>query len=101
MYWRKANHIHKWFVDNVQDGKDECHDAYVTHEQLQELLATCRQVQEDPSRAAELLPTQSGFFFGSTAYDEYYKEDVDATVDTLTSLLAEDSDADFYYRSSW
>jgi hypothetical protein len=19
-YWRKANHIHKWFVDNVQNG---------------------------------------------------------------------------------
>jgi len=23
-YWRKANHIHKWFVDNVQNGVDEC-----------------------------------------------------------------------------
>lgn len=23
-YWRKANHIHKWFVDCVQDGEDDC-----------------------------------------------------------------------------
>ena len=23
-YWRKANAIHKWFVDNVQDGNDDC-----------------------------------------------------------------------------
>ena len=23
-YWRKANAIHKWFVDNVQDGEDNC-----------------------------------------------------------------------------
>ena len=20
VYWRKANHIHKWFVDNIQNG---------------------------------------------------------------------------------
>ena len=24
--WRKANAIHKWFVDNVQDGVDDCGD---------------------------------------------------------------------------
>jgi hypothetical protein len=23
-YWRKANAIHRWFVDNVQDGNDDC-----------------------------------------------------------------------------
>jgi hypothetical protein len=23
-YWRKANAIHSWFVQNVQDGVDEC-----------------------------------------------------------------------------
>ena len=23
-YWRKANQIHKWFVDNVQGGIDDC-----------------------------------------------------------------------------
>lgn len=23
-YWRKANAVHKWFVENVQDGVDEC-----------------------------------------------------------------------------
>lgn len=24
MYWRKARDIHKWFVENIQDGKDDC-----------------------------------------------------------------------------
>ncbi len=24
MYWRKSNAIHKWFVDNVQGGVDDC-----------------------------------------------------------------------------
>lgn len=39
-YWRKANAIHQWFVDNCQDGIDDCRDAYVSHDQLQELLNT-------------------------------------------------------------
>jgi hypothetical protein len=25
--WRKANHIHRWFVENVQGGEDDC-DEY-------------------------------------------------------------------------
>ena len=28
-YWRKANAIHKWFVDHVQDGVDDCGEYYV------------------------------------------------------------------------
>lgn len=43
-YWRKANHIHKWFVDNVQDGIDECQRSYVSFEQLQELKELCKSV---------------------------------------------------------
>src|SRR3954454_9104166 len=111
-YWRKANQIHKWFVDNVQDGFDDCREYYVTREQLQELLALCEKViaaselidgkvtngfthekgkgmvpiiEEgrviaDPSVAKELLPTQDGFFFGSTDYDQWYMDDIHETV---------------------
>lgn len=43
-YWRKANHIHKWFVDNVQDGADDCKEYYVSEEKLQQLLDACQQV---------------------------------------------------------
>jgi len=37
-YWRKANSIHKWFVDNVQDGEDDCGTYYVNQDKLQKLL---------------------------------------------------------------
>lgn len=37
-YWRKANQIHKWFVDNVQQGKDDCGDYKVEYRHLSELL---------------------------------------------------------------
>lgn len=43
-YWRKANHIHNWFVENVQDGIDECDTYEVTKEQLEDLLNVCRKV---------------------------------------------------------
>jgi hypothetical protein len=43
-YWRKANQIHRWFVDNCQEGVDDCRDAYVSTEQLKELLDVCKKV---------------------------------------------------------
>lgn len=43
-YWRKANMIHDWFVKNAQDGEDDCRNAYVSFEQLQELRDTCKKV---------------------------------------------------------
>lgn len=45
-YWRKENHIHDWFVQNVQDGKDDCGDYYVSQEDLKSLLETCTKVIE-------------------------------------------------------
>lgn len=43
-YWRKANQIHNWFVQNVQGGVDECQEAYCTREQLHELRGICLRV---------------------------------------------------------
>ena len=107
-YWRKANQIHKWFVDNVQDGEDDCKEHYVSIEQLKELVNICKQImsayKEDKDKgialAQELLPTQAGFFFGSTDYDEYYFDDIQDTINQLEPLL-ETTDGDFYYTSSW
>ncbi len=46
MYWRKANHIHAWFVDNVQNGNDDCGTYIVSVGNLRELLSTCQKVLE-------------------------------------------------------
>ena len=37
-YWRKSNAIHIWFVNNVQEGNDDCKEHYVEWEKLEELL---------------------------------------------------------------
>ena len=133
-YWRKANAIHKWFVDNVQDENDDCGRYEVSKEQLEELLETCIKVRDcsklengwvkngeryengqwlpcveegeyivNPDIAEALLPTQDGFFFGSTSYDQWYMEDIIDTIDILTKAL-ETTDFDtemLVYTSSW
>lgn len=130
-YWRKANAIHRWFVEHVQGEVDNCGTYYVPRETLAELLHTVERVLEastlqpgqvtvgyqfeegqkkavtkqgqviqDDTVARELLPTQEGFFFGSTEYDESYLEDLRYTRDVLRQAL-KDEWADFEYSSSW
>lgn len=101
-YWRKANHIHNWFVEKCQDGVDECQKTYINIEQLTDLLQVCKIVINNKDLASELLPTSSGFFFGGTEYDEYYFNDIQYTIELIESLLKEDNtNSSFYYSSSW
>lgn len=104
-YWRKANHIHKWFVDHVQEGIDDCGEYHVSRDTLEELVVTCEDVLADHSRAEELLPTESGFFFGSTDYDEYYYQDIQNTINMIKPLIGSKNERmqelSFYYRASW
>ena len=99
-YWRKANQIHQWFVNNVQEGIDNCGEYYVQREQLEELLALCKAVQNQPAVAESVLPTASGFFFGGTEYDEWYMQDIESTIQILNEALA-DTNGEYYYSSSW
>ena len=109
-YWRKANQIHQWFVENVQSGKDDCERYYVSREQLQELLNLCENVKASQkvgkksakAVAGEYLPLQEGFFFGGTEIDEWYWQDIDSTIKQLRRVLKEvPENCDFYYQSSW
>ena len=131
-YWRKANAVHHWFVENVQEGNDDCKPYYVRKEKLQELLdtvnkvlASCELVEgkitngyrgtptglepiiedgkyvKDPSLAQELLPTQDGFFFGSTDYNQFYVEDLELTKAILEKAITESEHGSIYYQSSW
>lgn len=133
-YWRKANAIHKWFVENVQNGVDDCEYHEVTKAHLEELRAICIKIKDEtkmehgyvkngeqyangmwcpcyeegeyvvnPEIAHKLLPTQDGFFFGSTDYDQWYMANVEETIDILTNALETvDFDREIVvYMSSW
>jgi len=99
-YWRKQNQIHRWFVENVQKGVDNCGEYYVDIDDLKTLLDLCEKVKADHSLAEELLPSASGFFFGGTDYDEWYYNGIDNTIEILKEAL-EDERGDYYYSSSW
>jgi len=99
-YWRKQNQIHRWFVENVQEGIDNCGEYYVSKGDLETLLDLCQKVKADHSLADSLLPSASGFFFGGTEYDEWYFDGIDNTIEILKEAL-EDERGDYYYSSSW
>ena len=100
-YWRKANQIHKWFVDNVQGGNDNCGEYYVNQTKLVELLNLVNKALAE--RNPNLLPPQEGFFFGGTDIDEWYWNDLKNTKDKLERIFAlpDMSKLSFYYTSSW
>lgn len=135
-YWRKANMIHKWFVDNVQKGNDDCKEYKITKEHLEELLKLSKEVFkhskliegkiqngykmeriagalvkipivvdgkyiEDSTFARENLPTESGFSFGYTHYDEWYIYNIEETIKQLEKILKEEDTDEMYYWSSW
>ena len=131
-YWRKANAIHRWFVNNVQDGIDECQETIVTRNQLFTLLQICQKIQNEvtmvpglvkngsrsigggywedilydgeivnnPEVCHQLLPVQSGFFFGNTDYDEHYMNHIQETIEQIEKVL-ELEFKEFVYSSSW
>lgn len=109
-YWRKANHIHKWFVKEVQGGKDECQLSHVDEGKLRQLREICQTIVDyfdkskigverikatfgddydetkydiDEKVLSELLPTASGFFFGGTAYDYWYYQNCKDTIEII------------------
>lgn len=159
-YWRKANMIHRWFVNNVCDGEDDCREYYVNLEDIKNLLGICKNIlrivrgakmfvpedqkegylkqhpngkltmtlkntsykffnesseiwwfslpKEIEDKVKDLLPTVSGFFFGSTTYGGSYLYDIALTVEVFNQILKEDKEfrkkkifPDYEYRASW
>jgi len=100
-YWRKANQIHRWFVQNVQDGKDDCGYYDVSRQDLIDIRDLCKKVIENKDLAPTELPTESGFFFGSKEYDDWYYQDLAETIEMLDKALNLGKEWDFEYHSSW
>lgn len=100
-YWRKANAIHAWFVDNIQKGMDDQEVYEVTLDQLHTLLTLVKTVLAHPEKAPDLLPTREGFFFGGTDYDEWYFDGLRDTVKIIEDAIAAHFGEAHYYYSCW
>lgn len=102
MYWRKANAIHNWFVQNCQDGVDDCSNYHVSIDHLEQLLDVVTQLLGNHKLADDLLPTSKGFFFGSVDYDEWYFKELEEIYFLLEFLIETNEDSVSYeYTSSW
>lgn len=130
-YWRKANQIHKWFVDNVQDGEDDCGEYYVSKEHLEELIDTCKRVVK--TAILEDGQLSSGYSIENGVQKHHYVDGkvivnaeevaeilpnqegfffggtdynelyLDSVKNTIEMLepLLKEQGGDFYYTSSW
>jgi hypothetical protein len=128
-YWRKANAIHKWFIENTNEVDDGNYE--VTKADLEKLKEACEKVINgskldeglisigqrfvngefvdileegkiiaNPELAQSILPAQDGFFFGSLDYDEFYIDKLQQTVDIIKEAL-EKTDFETEYLYYW
>lgn len=116
-YWRKFNALHGYIINNFADCIDDCRDIYLSRNNVKQLLSVCKEVLEDletcpkvekdfgvvyaSEKAKKLLPPFEGFFFGSYAIDDWYKKDLEYTIDLLEEALKLDDKYEFYYNASW
>ena len=109
-YWRKANAIHGWFdmECGANSPDSNCQDLFVSGEQLIRLYELCKRTltaynDDDYNKCEELLPPCEGFSFGTYNIDEWYKQDLEHTIEQLKPII-ENKDIDkydFYYKASW
>ena len=132
MYWRKANQIHGWFCNNAEELVDNVRYD-VSRDHLEQLLSDCKKVLEilntstkstkqvsggwkggeefmvdvevydNVDEVMEILPPTQGFFFGSDTIDDYYKQDIENTIEVLATELADEIVvySDYQYYASW
>lgn len=101
-YFRKYNWLYAWVRRKLNVPElENCGHYPLTRSMVNDLIDDIEKVLSDHSLAEKVLPTEDGFFFGSTEYDDWYFEDLRDAKDQLTQLLTNMSDgepADFW---SW
>jgi hypothetical protein len=123
-YWRKANAIHGWMVENVQNGEDNCAEYWISMDNLLDLKELCETVltalENSPKGtieykmgwgpdgdimgtkevyilnddAVESLPPTKGFFFGSHDVDDWYVQDLKSTIEIVEQCLKYSDEVD-------
>lgn len=101
-YFRKFNALHRYMC-NLDDGRDECQPIVLSKDTFKQLYDLLNDVNHNHSKAEDLLPTRSGFFFGGTDYNDYYFSDVTDAI-KMCELFLKYFDFDKYdlvYQASW
>lgn len=124
IYWRKANAIHRYFCSVGEEIEKEV--IYkITIKDLLELFNLINIILKEKAKrykrnrknkikclqqsdynelaiiAEGTLPTQEGFFFGSTEYDEQYYSDLEFTKESIKDIINLSNKDSFIYYASW
>lgn len=96
-YNKIMSEIEKDFFGFVENNTDSCLDDYRGKSYYIELDEFTKQ-----NLLGNILPTTSGFFFGSTEYDEWYFKDVEDVRNKFSKLLDEiDWSNETLYMHCW
>lgn len=120
-YWRKFNALHKYMRDHFgRESEDNCVDMFLNIDDIRKLLMELKnlvkQIKLDKDGiitnqeiCEEILPPEDGFFFGSTALDSYYVEDIKDTIEMLGRVIddhaklveagVDEYDISYYYNA--
>lgn len=102
VYFRKVNFIYGFFSEEINPDTESC---IVSKSRIEDLIDACKRVFQnkgDVGYAEEHLPTQAGFFFGSTEYNDWYWEDVEDCYKKMTEVLDQMDEGDvFLWEFSW
>jgi len=110
MYWRKAQPIHDWLVNYVQEGEDNCNKYDVSFSTLMQLKSICmitlllRSKKERVAYLDRRMPCHEEGGWGSKDTDNFDWQ-LDNIRDTYNYLATIKQDTTgnswFAYRSSW
>ena len=96
-YFRKVNFLIPFF-----GYEENCSNIEIDKYQVEDLIEACKEVLASHDKASFLLPTQAGFFFGSTDYDDWYFDDVESVKTTFESILEDfDQEEDILTMHCW
>lgn len=87
----------------LKEGKIQNGSKYNSEKKEWEPILEDGEYIANEEEIANILPTTSGFFFGSTDYDEYYLKDIKYTKENIEKLLnyMDFDEEECYYLASW
>jgi len=99
-YYRKFNILQGYFVKHFDI--ENCRRVLITKGIIKHLSGILNEVEYSPEKAAQLLPTFPGPFYGSYEYDRiYYNHVSQAARDMHHAQFIDYKKYNLYFTSNW